>query len=86
LGIFRYRREDTDEDEATRQARTARVRAQQIAQWYADKMTLLGLSFPVYAAEGWPRADQRKRLTRGGSHVVEDRARPAAPGLRLRAS
>ncbi len=63
-GIFQYRREDSDEDEATRAARLARVRAEQMVQrWYADKMTLLGLSFAVYAAEGWPA-----RISGSGSH------------------
>jgi hypothetical protein len=44
-----------DEDEAARQARMARIRAEQAVQrWYANKMTLLGVTFPIYAAEGWP--------------------------------
>jgi hypothetical protein len=55
-GIFRYGQVDkADEDEAARAARMARVRAQQATQrWYADKMTLMGVTFPIYAAEGWP--------------------------------
>ncbi|MGH8302641.1 MAG: hypothetical protein ACRET5_14350, partial [Steroidobacteraceae bacterium] len=63
-GIFQLRRDDNDEDEATRLARLARVRAEQMVQrWYADKLTLLGLSFAVYAAEGWPA-----RISGSGSH------------------
>ncbi len=44
-----------DEDEAARAARIAQARAdQRVQQWYRNKITLLGLTFPVYAAEGWP--------------------------------
>jgi len=33
----------------------ARIRAEQAVQrWYSDKMTLTGVTFPIYAAEGWP--------------------------------
>jgi hypothetical protein len=33
----------------------ARIRAEQAVQrWYANKMTLMGVTFPIYAAEGWP--------------------------------
>jgi hypothetical protein len=47
--------ESADEDEAVREARMARVHAEQVVQrWYANKMTLLGVTFPIYAAEGWP--------------------------------
>lgn len=43
------------EDEAAREARLARIRAEQAVQrWYADKMTLMAVAFPIYAAEGWP--------------------------------
>jgi hypothetical protein len=54
--ISRYGREDnTDEDETARAARMARQRAEQAVQrWYSDKMTLIGATFPIYAAEGWP--------------------------------
>jgi hypothetical protein len=49
------RTEDPDEDEAEREARLARVHAERMVQrWYADKMTLNGVAFAVYAAEGWP--------------------------------
>jgi hypothetical protein len=44
-----------DEDETTRAERIARVRAEQRAQrWYANKLTLRAVTFPIYAAEGWP--------------------------------
>lgn len=42
----------------------ARVRAEQAVQrWYADKMTLVDVTFPIYAAEGWPA-----RINGSGSH------------------
>ncbi len=55
-GIMRARGpEPGEEDPAARAARLARVRAERAVQrWYADKMTLLGVTFPIYAAEGWP--------------------------------
>jgi hypothetical protein len=44
-----------DEDEDARAARIARARAdQRVQQWYRNKITLLGPTFPIYAAEGWP--------------------------------
>ncbi len=47
--------DDAEEDAAAREARMARVRAEQAVQrWYANKMTLMGVTFPIYAAEGWP--------------------------------
>lgn len=56
--------EDPDENEADRVARLARVRAEQLVQrWYANKMTLMGVTFPIYAAEGWPA-----RINGSGSH------------------
>ncbi len=46
---------DPDEDEAAREARLARVRAEQTVQrWFSDKMTLTAAAFAIYAAEGWP--------------------------------
>lgn len=64
-GIMRLRRPEThDQDEAAREERLARVRAERAVQrWYADKMTLLGVTFPIYAAEGWPA-----RINGSGSH------------------
>lgn len=33
----------------------ARIRAERTVQrWYANKITLMGVTFPIYAAEGWP--------------------------------
>lgn len=44
-----------DEDEDARAARIARTRAEQrVGQWYRNRITLLGLAVPIYAAEGWP--------------------------------
>jgi hypothetical protein len=55
-GIMRLGQSDSaDEDPAAREARMARIRAEQAVQrWYANKMTLMGVTFPIYAAEGWP--------------------------------
>jgi hypothetical protein len=55
-GIFRYgQAENADEDEPARAARMARIRAEQAVQrWYSNKMTLMAVTFPIYAAEGWP--------------------------------
>jgi hypothetical protein len=59
-------------DEAARDARLARVLADQRAQrWYADTMTLRAVTFAIYAADGWPatvgtqssRGDQLVTLT-----------------------
>ena len=52
------------EDPQAREARLARIRAEEAVQrWYSDKMTLLGVTFPIYAAEGWPA-----RINGQGSH------------------
>jgi hypothetical protein len=55
-GIIRFKRDDSaDEDEVALAARMARVRAEQAKQrWYSDKITLAAVTFPIYAAEGWP--------------------------------
>lgn len=55
-GIMRFAGSgNADEDEAAGMARLTRVRAEQAVQrWHSDKMTLLGVTFPIYAAEGWP--------------------------------
>jgi len=64
-GIVRYGQSDNaDEDAAAREARMARIRAEQAVQrWYATKMTLMGVTFPIYAADGWPA-----RINGQGSH------------------
>jgi hypothetical protein len=47
--------DDADDDDAALEARMARIRADQAVQrWYANKMTLMCVTFPIYAAEGWP--------------------------------
>lgn len=60
------------QDKATREARIARAEAYRREQrWYADTMTLRAVTFPIYAAEGWPariggsgsRGDQLTTLT-----------------------
>lgn len=49
------RSQSDDEDPAAREERIARIRAEEAIQnWYATKMTLLGVTFPIYAAENWP--------------------------------
>ncbi len=54
-GIFRYAGPDPDEDPEAREGRMARVRAEHaVQQWYTDKITLMAVTFPIYAAEGWP--------------------------------
>ena len=64
-GIIRFRRADcADEDAAAREARMARIRAEQeLQRWYENKMTLMGVTFPIYAAEGW-----LARINGSGSH------------------
>jgi hypothetical protein len=64
-GITRFAQPDNaDEDAAARDARMARIRAEQAVQrWYATKMTLMGVTFPIYAAEGWAA-----RINGQGSH------------------
>ncbi len=63
---------DDTEDEATREARIARALAdRRTQQWYSHAMTLRAVTFPIYAAEGWPamvggsgsRGDQLTNLT-----------------------
>jgi len=64
-GIFRMDQADNaDEDEVSRAARMARIGAEQAAQrWYSNKITLMAVTFPIYAAEGWPA-----RINGSGSH------------------
>jgi hypothetical protein len=46
---------DDGEDEAQRAARLARARADaRVQQWYSHALTLRAVTFPLYAAEGWP--------------------------------
>ena len=46
---------DDDEDEAACEARVARTREHaRVGRWLSNMMTLRALTFPVYAAEGWP--------------------------------
>jgi hypothetical protein len=46
---------DDVEDEAAREARAARAHEHaRVGRWYSNMMTLRALTFPVYAAEGWP--------------------------------
>jgi hypothetical protein len=43
------------EDEQTRTLRVARWRAEQrVQQWYQHKIVLMAVTFPIYAAQGWP--------------------------------
>jgi hypothetical protein len=67
-GIYRMgQADDPDEDEVARAARMARVRAEQTTQrWYSNKITLMAVTFPIYAAEGWPA-----RINGSASHGDE---------------
>ena len=48
---------DDDEDEAAREARVIRAREHaRVGRWLSNAMTLRALTFPAYAAEGWPAA------------------------------
>ena len=69
--IMRFSSPD-DEDENAHTERIARSRAEQrVQRWYQNKLTLRAVTFPVYAAEGWPaqisgsgsRGDRLTRLT-----------------------
>ena len=52
------------EGEVARQARLARVRAEmRVQRWYSDALTLRAVTFPIYAAQGWPA-----QLGGSGSH------------------
>lgn len=64
-GIMRMGQADNaDENEVARALRMARVCAEQAAQrWYSNKITLMAVTFPIYAAEGWPA-----RINGSGSH------------------
>jgi hypothetical protein len=47
--------DDEDEDEQTRARRIARWRAERrVQRWYENTLTLRAVTFPVYAADGWP--------------------------------
>ena len=46
---------EDDEDEAAREARLARAREHaRVGRWLSNKMMLATLTFPLYAAQGWP--------------------------------
>jgi hypothetical protein len=48
---------DGDEDEAAHEARVARAHDHaRVGRWLSSAMTLRALTFPAYAAEGWPVA------------------------------
>ena len=81
-GIMRLQEpKNVDEDAAAREARMARIRAEQeVQRWYATKMTLMGVTFPIYAAEGWParingqgsHGDDLTHLTIAHAHTLPD--------------
>ena len=95
-GIVRFGRVDrTDEDEAARTARLARVRVKQAVQrWYSDKMTLMAVTFPIYAAEGWParihgsgsHGDDLTHVTIAHAHALPDSAFTQRPPLEIKTS
>ncbi len=44
-----------DEDQAARSERIARWRAERrVQRGYENKLTMRAVTFPIYAAEGWP--------------------------------
>jgi hypothetical protein len=56
--------DSADEDTAAQEARMTRLRAEEAVQrWYSNKITLMAVTFPIYAAEGWPA-----RINGQGSH------------------
>ena len=81
-GIMRFGQADApEEDEAAREARMARIRAEEAVQrWYSNKMTLMAVTFPIYAAEGWParingqgsRGDDLTHLTIAHAETLPD--------------
>ncbi|MEO8967251.1 MAG: hypothetical protein ABI355_06620 [Solirubrobacteraceae bacterium] len=94
-GIVRFGRVDCAEDEAARAARIARVRSEQAVQrWYADKMTLMGITFPIYAAEGWParingsgsQGDNLTELTIAHAETLPDSMVVSRPRIEIRTS
>lgn len=95
-GIMRLRpSENADEDEATRLARMARVRAERAVQrWHADTMTLTGVTFPIYAAEGWPawingsgsHGDDLTQLTIAHAETLPDSTPVARPPIEVTTS
>ncbi len=81
-GIMRLGQPDSSvEDPVVREARMARIRAEEAVQrWYGNKMTLMGVTFPIYAAEGWParingqgsRGDDLTQLTIAHGKTLPD--------------
>lgn len=81
-GICRVGQADNaDEDEAVRAARMARVGTEQAVQrWHSNKVTLMAVTFPIYAAEGWPawingsglHGDDLTRLTIAHAETLPD--------------
>jgi hypothetical protein len=95
-GIIRFARsEDAEEDEATRTARLAHLRVEQAVQrGYSDKMTLMGVTFPIYAVEGWParinasgsRGDDLTQLTVAHTETWPDMTPVARPSIEVTTS
>ena len=89
------RSEHADEDEATQTARLARVRAEPaVERWYSDNMTLMGVTLPIYAAEGWParinrsgsQGDDLTQLTIAHLQTLPDSAPVARPSIEVTTS
>jgi hypothetical protein len=95
-GITRFGRpDDDDEDPAVREARMARIRAERAVQrWYANKITLMAVTFPIYAAEGWParitgsgsRGDDLTRLVIGHAETLPDSIFMRTPRIEITTS
>jgi hypothetical protein len=80
-GIMRLGRDDgVEEDENVRATRLARVQAQAAERWHQNRLMLVGVTFPVYAAEGWParitghgsQGDDLTQITVGHAEKLDD--------------
>jgi hypothetical protein len=87
--------DNPDEDEAAREARIVRVCAEQALQrWYSNKMSLMGVTFPIYAADGWPAringqsasGDDLISLTIGHAETLTDSMFVERPRLEITTS
>lgn len=94
--IIRYgHAEPDDEDEAARATRMARIRVEQeLQRWYSNKITLMALAFPLYAAEGWhawingsgSHGDDLTQLTIAHSETPPDSMFVARPRIEITTS
>jgi hypothetical protein len=95
-GIMRLRPPDRDDEDAVvREARMARIRAEEAAQrWYSDTMTLRAVTFSIYAVEGWParingqgsRGDELTHLTIAHEQTLHEARFIARPRIEVTTS